>query len=162
MRKILIFIIIITSCLNSLAQEEISSDVGKILKQARGLNDKSYTQEAFRVLDDALLKYESKTFDRYSLLNLKFELLINLSRIQEAVLVAVEKANIVTSPKQALNVARMYLKLNDSTHALEWLEISVSRGLQSYTVFEEEVFIPLKGNDNFKLLVETVKKKNGV
>ena len=143
-------------------KEETSPEVNAILEQAFSFKDQGKIDDAFKTLNDALLKYKDKTYDRYALLTYKFELLSNLSKHKEALELAVEKANIITSPKQALTVAQTYLKINDFKHALEWLEASVNRGLQSYTIFEEDIYKPLQDNPRFKLLVETVKKKNGL
>jgi len=109
-----------------------------------------------------LLKFKDKTYDRYALLTVKFELLSGLSKHREALEAASEKANIVTSPRQALNVAQTYIKIGDFEHALEWLEASVNRGLQSYAIFEDDTYKPLQDNTRFRNLVETVKKRNGL
>ena len=143
-------------------KEETTPEVDTILKQASSYKDQGNLDDAFRTLNDALLRYKNKTYDRYALLTYKFELLSGLSKHQEALELAVEKANIITSPRQALNVARTYLKIGDFGHALEWLEAGVNRGLQSYTIFEEDIYKPLQDNPRFKLLADTVKKRNGL
>jgi len=143
-------------------KEETSPEVSAILERAFSFKEQGKIDDAFKTLNDALLKYKDKTYDRYALLTYKFELLSNLLKYKEALELAIEKANIITSPRQALNVAQTYLKINDSEHALEWLEASVDRGLQSYIIFEEDVYKPLRDDARYKLLVETVKKRNGL
>jgi thiol-disulfide isomerase/thioredoxin len=144
------------------AQETISPDVGNILMRAHANSDQGKLKNAIEILNNALSRYKDKSFDRYSLLNYKFELLSKLSRYQEAIVVCVEKANIVTSPRQALIVAGAYIKLNKLEPALDWLETSVNRGLLSYTIFNDEMYDPLRGNKRFTLLVEAIKKINGM
>lgn len=143
-------------------KEEVSTEAVSILRQAHKFEDQGKTGDALNTLIEALLKFKDPTFDRYSLLNYKFELLSSLSNIKEALDVAIEKANIVISPRQALNVAKLYLAKNDLKNALEWLEASVQRGLQSYTIFDEDIYKPLADNDRFRAIVETIKKKNGL
>ena len=143
-------------------KEETTPEVSAILDHALSLKDQGKMEEAFRVVNDALLKYQEKTYDRYALLTVKFDFLSGLSRTKEALAAATEKANIVTSPRQALNVAQTYLKMGDSEHALVWLEASVNRGLQSYTIFEDDIYKPLQANPRFQSLAEIVKKRNGL
>ena len=143
-------------------KEETSPEVSAILERAFSFKEQGKIDDAFKTLNDALLKYKDKTYDRYALLTYKFELLSNLLKYKDALELAIEKANIITSPRQALNVAQTYLKINDSEHALVWLEASVDRGLQSYIIFEEDVYKPLRDDARYKLLVETVKKRNGL
>lgn len=143
-------------------KEETSPEVSVLLEQVSGLREQGKIEEAFKALEDALLKHREKTYDRYALLTVKFDLLSQLSKHREALAAAIEKANIVTSPRQALNVAKTYLLLNDPDPALEWLEASVERGLQSYTIFEEEIYKPLRDNPRYRRLAETVKKRNGL
>jgi len=143
-------------------KEETGPEVSAVLDRALGLKEQGKTEEALGVLNDALLKHKDKTYDRYALLTVKFELLSGLSRPREALEAAVEKANIVTSPRQALNVARIYLRSGDNERALEWLEASVGRGLQSYAIFEDDAYRPLKDHPRFISLVDAVKKRNGL
>jgi len=143
-------------------KEETTPEASAILDHALRLKDRGKIEDAFKTLNDALLKYKDKTYDRYALLTVKFELLSGLSRYKDALEAAVEKANIVTSPRQALNVAQTYLKIGDSEHALEWLEAGVNRGLQSYSIFEDDAYKPLRDNPRFQTLIETVKRRNGL
>jgi thiol-disulfide isomerase/thioredoxin len=143
-------------------REETSPEVSAILNHVFSLRDQGKTENALKILDDALLKHKDKTYDRYALLSVKFELLSNLSKYQEALEAAIEKGNIVTSPRQALNVAQVFLKMGDLEHALEWLEASVNRGLQSYAILEDDTYRPLRDNPRFRSLAETVKKRNGL
>ena len=143
-------------------KEETTPEVSAILDRLVGLRDQGRTEEAFNILEGALLKYKDKTYDRYALLTLKFEWLSTSSKHQEALGVAIEKANIVTSPRQALNVAQVYLKVGDPGHALEWIAASVDRGLQSYAILESDTYKPLKDNPRFRSFIETVKKRNGL
>lgn len=156
---ILTILLVVPICM---AQEQVSPEVGNILKQAHEYSDQGNVEKALTFLDESLLKYKEKTFDRYSLLNYKYDLLSKTSRYQEAVEVCVEKANIVTSPRQAFITAQAFLKINDKQKAIEWLETSVSRGLQSYTIFDDDIYKPLRGNSRFEELAEIVKKKNGL
>ncbi len=57
------------------------------------------TEISLSFLDESLLKYKGKNFDRYSLLNYKYDLLSKAFRFQGAAEVCVEKASIVTSPR---------------------------------------------------------------
>jgi thiol-disulfide isomerase/thioredoxin len=143
-------------------KEETSPEVSAILDRLVGLRDQGRTEEAFKILDDALLNYKDKTYDRYALLTLKFDWLSGSSKHQEALGVAIEKANIVTSPRQALNVAQVYIRVNDHAHALEWIVASVDRGLQSYAVLESDTYKPLRDDPRFRSLIETVEKRNGL
>ncbi|MDH4272524.1 MAG: redoxin domain-containing protein, partial [Candidatus Aminicenantes bacterium] len=143
-------------------KEETTPEVSAILDHALSLKDQGKIEAALRTVDDALPKYQDKTYDRYALLTVKFELLSSLSKHKEALEAAIEKANIVTSPRQAPNVAQTYLKMGDSDHALVWLEAGVNRGLQSYTVFEDDTYKPLQANPRFQTLAEIVKKRNGL
>ena len=143
-------------------KEETTPKVGRILERAAALMEKKKIDEALKILNDALPARKDKTYDRYALLTMKFQLLSGQSRHREALEAAAEKANIVASPRQALNVAKTYLVLGDSGHALEWLEASVARGLQSYTIFDEDVYKPLRDNPRFRSLSDTVKKRNGL
>jgi peroxiredoxin len=161
-RAVLAIVLIVASMSLCLAEEDVSPDVSNLLSQARLYSDQGKAEEAITCLDGALTRYKVKSFDRYALLNYKFELLTNLSRFREANAVCVEKANIVTSPRQALLVADSYIGLNESEHALDWLEKSVDRGLLSYTIFADAKYDPLRGNKRFAPLVEIIKKKNGI
>jgi thiol-disulfide isomerase/thioredoxin len=163
MKRILLVAIIFEAVFSVCsAQEELSPDVGKILKQAHNIAETGSMDGAVTFLDKALLKYTDKTYDRYSLLNYKYDLLTESKRDEEAVKVCVEKANIVLSPRQALIVAGAYLKLNELDKALEWLETSVKRGLQNYIIFDSDLYAPLRNKERFKLIVETIKKNNGL
>jgi peroxiredoxin len=143
-------------------KEETTPEASAIVDRALSLKDQGKIEAALGTLNEALLKYKDKTYDRYAFLTVKFELLSSLAKYQEALEAAIEKANIVTSPRQAVNVAQTYLKIGDSEHALEWLEASVNRGLQSYTIFEDDIYKPLQTNPRFQNLVEAVKKRNGL
>lgn len=161
-RSIVVLLMIIAALSICKAQEQVSSEAGNILKQAHEYADQGKIENALTFLDESLLKYKEKNFDRYSLLNYKYDLLSKASRFQEAVEVCVEKANIVTSPRQAFLTAQAFLKINDLEKALEWMETSVNRGLQNYTLFEDEVYKPLRGNTRFEALADIVKQKNGL
>jgi peroxiredoxin len=143
-------------------EEKTTPEVSAILERALSLKDAGRIEDALRTVDEALPKYPEKTFDRYALLTVKFELLSGQAKTHEALAAAIEKANIVTSPRQALNVARVFLKLGDAEHALVWLEASVNRGLQSYTIFEDDVYRPLQADPRFRSLADIVKKRNGL
>ncbi len=163
MKHVLLAIVLIVAGISACpAQEEVGPDVERVLAHASRLSDQGKAEDAIHSLDDALSRNKDKTFDRYALLNYKFELLTSLNRFQEALDVGVEKATIVTSPRQALLVAEAYIKLNEFEHALDWLEISVNRGLLSYTLLNDGIYDPLRDNKRFIPLIETIKKKNGI
>lgn len=163
MKLALLAVMLAVACISVCpAQEEISADVGKVLAQARLYSEQGKATDAVQFLNDALTRHPGKSFDRYALLNYKFELLTKLSRPLEALAVGVEKANIVTSPRQALLVADAYIKLNDWEHALDWLETSVQRGLLSYSLFNDGKYDPLRGHKRFMPLIEIIKKNNGI
>ena len=162
MKQIFLVIIIVASALICKSQEKVSPEVGKILEQAYNLSEQGKINDALIFLEKPLLKYKKKSNDRYFLLNLKYNLLCKLSRYQEAVKVCVEKANIITSPRQALIVAETYLKINDLKNAINWLEKSVDRGLLSYTIFDDDIYKPLRDKKRFQVLANIVKKKNGI
>jgi thiol-disulfide isomerase/thioredoxin len=143
-------------------KEETGLEAGAVLARALGLKEQGKTDDALGLLNDALLKHKDKTYDRYALLTVKFELLSAMSRPREALEAAVEKANIVTSPRQALNVAQIYLRLGDRERSLEWLRASVERGLQSYAIFEDDAYGTLRPDPRFRALVDTVMKRNGI
>ncbi len=126
------------------------------------MDNEGRINDAIRLLDEGLDKYTQPDYDRYFILNYKFHILSRLKRHSEALPLAVEKANIIRSPKQALVVARAYLAVNDSQHALEWVHRSVERGLQSYDVFDDPVYEPLRRDTLFTSLVDTVKRRNGI
>jgi peroxiredoxin len=147
---------------NIVLKEETTPEASAIVDRALSLKGQGKIEAALGTLNEALLKYKDKTYDRYALLTVKFELLSSLAKYQEALEAAIEKANIVTSPRQAVNVAQTYLKIGDSEHALEWLEVGINRGLQSYAIFEDDIYKPLQANARFQNLAETVKKRNGL
>jgi predicted S18 family serine protease len=60
-------------------KEETTSEARAILDHALSLKDQGKMEEALKIVDDALLKYQEKTYDRYALLTVKFDLLSGLS-----------------------------------------------------------------------------------
>jgi hypothetical protein len=82
-------------------KEETSPEVSAILAEALSLKDQGKIEDAFKILNDALLKHKDKTYDRYALLTFKFELLSGLSKHKEALEAAIEKPSWGASNKQA-------------------------------------------------------------
>jgi len=81
-----------TPLFNTHTKPEAAKDQGKI-------------EDAFKILNDALLKHKDKTYDRYALLTFKFELLSGLSIHKEALEAATEAPRIYVRgicPLQAL------------------------------------------------------------
>ncbi len=146
----------------ALAQEEPGPEAAAMLAKVAALDQQGKIEDAFRLLDQGLEKYKEANYDRFFTLNYKFILLSRLKRYEEAVKICEEKANIIPSPKQALSVAETYLKINDRDKALDWIRKSVERGLQSYAVFNTDIYEPLRGKASFAALVETVKRRNGL
>jgi thiol-disulfide isomerase/thioredoxin len=144
------------------AQETVSPAANKILAQAHDFAARGKPERALQCLEEALPRYPGKTFDRYAILSLKFDLLSGLSRNGDALAVCIEKANIVTSPRQALIVAGACLRVNDRESALNWLQISVDRGLLSYAVFDDPLYDPLRSDGRFASLAQAIRRKNGI
>ena len=141
------------------AQEEPGPEAAALLKRVESLDEQGKIDDALALLDQGLTIYTEPNYDRYFTLNYKFILLARLNRLEDAVKVAEEKANIIKSPKQAINVAESYLKVGNPGKALEWVGESVDRGLQSYTIFAAEIYEPLRGNPQFASYIEMVKKR---
>jgi len=147
---------------SSFAQEEPGPEAAAFLERVAALDREGKTEEALKLLDQGLGIYKEPNYDRFFTLNYKFTLLSRLNRFEDAVAVAEEKAGIIQSPKQALCVADSYLKVNNPDTALEWIGKSVDRGLQSYTIFNAEIYEPLRGRQQFISYVDTVKRRNGL
>jgi len=146
----------------SLAQEEPGPEAAAFLERVTALDQQGKIEDALKLLDQGLAKYKEADYDRFFTLNYKFVLLSRLNRLEEAAKVGEEKANIIRSPKQALSVAEVYLKMHNHEKALDWIGKSVERGLQSYSVFKATIYEPLRGRKSFTALVETVKRRSGL
>lgn len=163
MKALSISIFLLAAMCNFLfAQEEPGPEAAAFLERVASLDQQGKLEDALKLLDLGLEKYREPNFDRFFTLNYKFQLLSRLNRFRDAVDVAVEKANIIKSPKQALIVAEAYLKINDLGQALDWVERSVNRGLQSYDIFHGNIYDPLRDKERFTALIEKVKRKNGI
>ncbi len=145
-----------------IAQEQPGPEAAAFLERVAALDHQGKPEDALKLLDEGLEKFKQPDFDRFFLLNYKFMLLSREKRFREAVGVAVEKADIIKSPKQALVVAETYLTLSDLKKGLDWIQRSVELGLQSYDIFNNKIYRPLYDNETFVTLVETVKSRNGI
>ena len=72
---LLAFMLIVAGALAYPVEEEVSPAVGNVLAQAYQYIDQGETGTAIALLDDTLSRYPDKSFDRYALLNCKFNLL---------------------------------------------------------------------------------------
>ena len=157
-----ICLIIIISVINVQSQEKPGPEAAELLEKIYRLDKDGEIQKAMDLLDEGLAKYDQPDYDRYFLLNYKFIHLTEQKRYNEALEPAMEKANIIKSPKQALNVAETYLRINDKLHALQWIKKGTDRGLQSYSVFNRAIYDPLRNSKQFNGLIDEVKQRNGI
>ena len=155
-------LIVVLSGLYSLAQESPGPEATAFLEKVASLDRLGKIEDALKLLDQGVERYKEPNYDRFFTLNYKFTLLLRLNRYEDAVKIAEEKANIIQSPKQALSVAEVFLKLNNAEKALLWIGKSVDRGLQSYTVFDSEIYKPLRDRKPFLDYIEKVKRRNGI
>lgn len=163
MKPVGIFVLFVAmSALWFQAQEEPGPEASAFLQRVASLEREGKLEEALKLLDGGLAKYNNPDYDRFFTLNFKYLILVKLNRLSEAATVAAEKAGIIKSPKQARLAAEAYLKTDDPETALDWLEQSVDRGLQTYEIFDNSIYDPLRGNARFAGLVDQVKKNNGI
>lgn len=160
--SIISLLISLLLCVIAFAQEAPGPEASAFLNSVASLDKEGRLDDALHRLDQGLQQYTKLDYDRFFILNYKFHLLSKQNRYLDAVPVAVEKANIIQSPKQALVVAKAYLHIGDTGHALEWIRQSVQRGLQSYDIFDDALYEPLRHNDQFAALIDTVKRRNGI
>lgn len=147
---------------SSIAQEAPGPEGKALLENASELDSRGRTEEALELLDKGLETFTDPDYDRYFALNLKFFILTRLERFDEALPPAVEKANIIRSPKQALNVAKAYLRTGQREKALTWIEESAARGLQSYDIFDDAELSVLRDEERSKAVLERIRRNNGI
>ncbi|UCF64863.1 MAG: hypothetical protein JSW33_03245, partial [bacterium] len=157
---VLLFLVVMLNI--GFGQENLSPEVQDLLDRAVALDQQNKTEEALKLLNEGIETYREPTADRFFILNYKFILLSRQEQFDQAIGIAIEKANIIESPKQALIVVETYLKMGELEHAIGWLEQSVERGLQSYDIFNDDMYEPLRSHDRFYALIDTVKKRIGI
>ena len=102
--------------------------------------------------------------EKRNLLSAKFALLMKLEKFNEALDTAlkIEKNSKRKSPWTCIDIAAVYVKLNQKEKAFEWLNEAVNRGFITYSELYSNEFKALKEEKEFKQLILKIKEKIGV
>lgn len=163
--KLAIFTLIIIGCgsfLWSNGTNKGEAEVKAIFKECDKLFNEGKYDDLLALLDKGMAKYPDF---RLNFIQKKYQVLLETKRYKEAIDVTIERDKLYgqRSPKKSLDVVRLYIYLKDFENAFKWLDITVDRGYQNFSVFENyDLFKPLRGNRRFDALIARIKADIGV
>ncbi|MCP2519892.1 redoxin domain-containing protein [Candidatus Aminicenantes bacterium AC-335-B20] len=155
MKKIVVLVLLIFSIYLLL-----HSDEWEVLKKARELYNEGNYIKALELIDKGIEQYgETK-----SLLSAKLILLKKLGKFENALDVAlkIEKNSKRKSPWPCIDIASIYVKLNQKEKAFEWLNEAVNRGFIIYNQLYTKDFSSLREEEEFKQIISRIKEKIGI
>jgi thiol-disulfide isomerase/thioredoxin len=169
MKKIIIFIQILV-----LLSLNLFSDERKVIQKANEYLKQQNYEAALEVIDSGI----EEIGETSGLLGLKYYLLMDLKRYNDALEVGLKKENLLKGNPTlaALNdiaIANTYLHLNYYDKALERLNKAVDRGFITYSILESDEALPeaseafkifkvLENNDRYKSIIKKIKDNIGI
>lgn len=169
MKKIIIFIQILV-----LLSLNLFSDERKVIQKANEYLKQQNYEAALEVIDSGI----EEIGETSGLLGLKYYLLMDLKRYNDALEVGLKKENLLKGNPTlaALNdivIANTYLHLNYYDKALERLNKAVDRGFITYSILESDetlseasefnkIFKVLENNDRYKSIIKKIKDNIGI
>ena len=143
--------------LNMINQEMKKGKVSQSLVQMKFnilMRQGEYSQ-ALQLVENQLKTGEEKE----ELLAAKCSALIRLKKFPQALTVALKKDKLARtkSPWEAVNVANLYLRLENKVQALNWLDEAVRRGFIDYRMFEQPRYESLIMEKKLLALIEEIK-----
>ena len=134
----------------------------ELLEKAWQLYEQQKYREALESIDKGLAGYG----ETEKLLAAKFNVLLKLDRVEEALKTAIRREEVSErkTPWHCLDIVSIYLKLKspDTGKAFEWLDKAVERGFLSYTELDNDEFALLRKDKRFNELVEKIKNNIGI
>lgn len=186
MKKIIVLILIIVVLGFGLfsAQDEIIKEVRQLYTQKhfaealkvieKGLAElkdnsklikwKFYTLMKLKRYDDALAHIEKNVTDPAELAGAKYLVFKQQGKYEQALEMALEKEKYSKrkSPWGCFDLIELYIKLNKTEKALDWLDEAVSRGFISFKFLFQDDFAPIQNEDRFKKAIATIKARIGI
>jgi len=186
MKKIIVLILVIMILSFGLlsGQDEIIKEVRQLYKQKnfaealkvieKGLADlkdnsqlikwKFYILMKLKRYDDALAHIEKNVTDPSELAGAKFLIFKQQGKYEQALEMALEKEKNSKrkSPWGCFDLIELYIKLNKTEKALDWLDEAINRGFISFMFLFQDDFAPIQNEDRFKKAVATIKAKIGI
>lgn len=186
MKKIIVLILVIMILSFSLlsGQDEIIKEVRQLYNQKnfaealkvieKGLAElkdnsqlikwKFYTLMKLKRYDDALAHIEKNVTDPSELAGAKFLIFKQQGKYEQALEMALEKEKNSKrkSPWGCFDLIELYIKLNKTEKALDWLDEAINRGFISFMFLFQDDFAPIQNEDRFKKAVATIKAKIGI
>ncbi len=150
---IIVSFIMLFLSVSLVAQDDVMRQIYQFYKDAK-------YEEALKLVDKTIQeKGESP-----QLMQFKYYILKNLERYQDAlnIIVEQEKNSKRKSPWNCIEIADLYLKMNNSDKSLEWLQEAVNRGFIDYHTLESDDFKLIKGDERFANLITKIKDNLGI
>lgn len=131
------------------------------------LEAKFYTFFGMSKFADALIVAEvqiKKFGETQNTLGQKFQALLMLEKYNEALETALkkEKASLRKTPWDCLDIASIYIILENKGKTFEWLDEAVNRGFITYQSLYGEQFKAIQSEEKFKKIVARIKDKIGI
>ena len=136
------------------------ADEAELLGQAEKLGRQKKHAAALELLDSGLQQYG----ETENLLAAKFQTLLELGRAREALPVAIRRSEAAArkSPWHCVAIVSICLKLNDMEGAFTWLNRAADRGFLDYSELDNEEFIALKKDPQYKPFIWMIQKRIGI
>ena len=136
------------------------SGESELLLQAGRLSQQKKYAAALNLLQEGIRRYG----EAEGLLAAKFQVLLDLGRPQDALPVAIRRAEKAErkSPWHCIAVMEICLKLRDMDGAFTWLNRAVERGLLDYSEFAGEEYDALRKDPRYLPLVRVMQERIGI
>ena len=137
----------------------IHADEQKLLQKAYEFYKEGKYIQALELINQGIEQFGKKR----NLLSAKFALLMKLEKFNEALDTAlkIEKKSKRKSPWTCIDIATVYVKLNQKEKAFEWLNEAVNRGFITCSELYSNEFKALREEKEFKQLILKIKEKIG-
>ncbi len=125
---------------------------------------KFYTLMELKHYDEALTHVEKHLTDPVELSSAKLHIFKQQGKYQQALEMGLEKEKNSKrkSPWSCFDLIELYIKLNNTEKALDWLDEAVNRGFISFLFLYEKDFALIQNKDRFKKAVDKIKAKIGI
>ncbi len=142
-------------------EKDLKINVKELLSKASQLEKEEKHTEAIASIDEAIkLEGESR-----KILGFKYEILMKMEKYDQALAVALKRDEVAKrkSPWNCISIAEVYLKLNNSEKALEYLALAINeRKFINLNYLKGNIYFVLKDNEKFLMLLDTIKKNTGI
>lgn len=153
-------IILIAFVILTLFAAQLLAGEKEVKKEIRTLYRADKFQQALRLVESGLKQYP----DSLWFYEMHYKVLDKLGKHKEA-LAAIQMFFQKTpdkTPGKCINVARMYMKLNDADSAFSWLDKAVKMGYRKFLrLAEVEELMPLQDDPRYAKLVAGMKANTG-